>query len=109
MADQIAEAAPAVVVLPVEIDVTNSELALGLLSAALDLGVPLVIADLTATSFCDTSGVRALVQAHEQAGLRGRQLRLAVPMGGSVRRVLELTGLGRRLNVYPGLDEAIAG
>jgi anti-sigma B factor antagonist len=109
MADQIAEATPAVVVLPVEIDVTNSELALGLLAAAMAPGVPVVIADLTATSFCDTSGVRALVQAHEQAGVRGAQLRLAVPRGGSVRRVLELTGLGRVLNVYPGLDEAIAG
>jgi anti-sigma B factor antagonist len=109
MVDQIAEATPAVVVLPAEIDVTNSEFALGLLAAALAPGVPLVIADLTATSFCDTSGVRALVQGHEQAVARGAQLRLAVPPGGSVRRVLELTGLGRRLNVYPGLDEAIAG
>ena len=109
MADQIAESTPAVVVLPAEIDVTNSELAFGLLAAALAPGVPMVIADLTATSFCDTSGVRALVQAHEQAVARGAQLRLAVPQGGSVRRVLELTGLGRVLNVYPGLDEAIAG
>ncbi len=109
MADQIAEATPAVVVLPAEIDVTNCELAFGLLAAALAPGVPLVIADLTATSFCDTSGVRALVKAHEQAGARGAQLRLAIAPGGSVRRVLELTGLGRRLNVYPGLDEAIAG
>jgi len=109
MVDQIAEATPEVVVLPAEIDVTNSELALGLLAAALVPGVSVVIADLTATSFCDTSGVRALVQAHEEAVARGAQLRLAVPRGGSVRRVLELTGLGRRLNVYPGLDEAIAG
>ena len=109
MTDQIAEAKPAVVVLPAEIDVTNSELAFGLLAAALTPGVPLVIADLTATSFCDTSGVRALVQAHQQAGLSGAQLRLAIAPGGSVRRVLELTGLGRVLNVYPGLDEAIAG
>ena len=109
MTDQIAEATPSVVVLPAEIDVTNSEQAFGLLAAALAPGVPVVIADMTTTSFCDTSGVRALVHAHEQAGERGAQLRLAVPPGGSVRRVLELTGLGRRLNVYPGLDEAIAG
>lgn len=109
MADQIAEATPAVVVLPDEIDVTNSKAAFGLLAAALAPGVPVVIADLTATSFCDTSGVRALLQAHEQAGMRGTQLRLAIPPGGSVRRMLELTGIGRVLNVYPGLDEAIAG
>ncbi len=49
------------------------------------------------------------MQAHEQAGARGAQLRLAIPPGGSVRRVLELTSIGRVLNVYPGLDEAIAG
>ncbi len=109
MTDQIAEATPAVVVLPVEIDVTNSELAFDLLAAALARGVPLVIADLTATSFCDTSGVRALMQAHQQAEARGVQLRLAIAQGGSVRRVLELTGIGRVLSVYPSLDEAIAG
>jgi anti-sigma B factor antagonist len=109
MADQIAEATPAVVVLPAEIDVTNCELAFDLLAAALAPGVPLVIADLTATSFCDTSGIRALLQAHEQAAARGAQLRLAIPPGGSVRRVLELTGIGRVLSLYPGLDEAIAG
>ena len=65
MADQITEATPAVVVLPAEIDVTNSELAFGLLAAALAPGVPLVIADLTATSFCDTSGVHPVISQND--------------------------------------------
>ena len=49
MSDQARQVKPVVVVLPAEIDVTNSELAFGLLAAALAPGVPVVIADLTAT------------------------------------------------------------
>lgn len=109
MGDQVTEAVPVVVVLPAEIDVTNSEVAFGLLFAALAPGVGLVVGDLTATSFCDTSGIRALARAQEEAEARETRLRLAIPPGGSVRRVLELTGVIHLLDVYPGLDEAIAG
>jgi anti-sigma B factor antagonist len=95
--------------LPAEIDVTNSEVAFGLLVGALAPGVRLVIADLTTTSFCDTSGIRALAYAQEQIEARNAQLRLAILPGGSVRRVLELTGVIGLLDVYPGLDEAVTG
>jgi anti-sigma B factor antagonist len=109
MGDQVAETSPVVVMLPAEIDVTNSEVAFGLLVAALTPGVHLVIADLTATSFCDTSGIRALAHAQEQIEARNARLRLAIPPGGSVHRVLELTGVIGLLDVYPGLDEAVSG
>lgn len=99
--------APVVVVPPAEIDLTNSELASGMLTAAFMPGVTVVIADMTATVFCDTAGTRALVRAHEEAARRGITLRFAIPANGSVRRVLELTGLIRVLPVYASLDEAL--
>ncbi len=107
MNDQTARTMPIVVVLPVEIDVTNSEQVHDQILAALEPGVDLVIADMTSTSFCDSSGVHALVFAHEAAVARGIQLRLAVSPDGSVRRVLQLIGVGRILSIHSSLSEAI--
>ena len=107
MNDQAARTMPVVVVLPTEIDATNSEQVHDQLVAALAPGVDVVIADMTATSFCDSSGVHALVFAHEAAVARGIQLRLAVPPDGSVPRVLQLIGVGRVLSIYTSLAEAI--
>jgi anti-sigma B factor antagonist len=107
MSEQVSQASPAIVVLPAEIDVTNSGQVLAVLTGALTPGVPLVIADMTSTVFCDTSGVRALVEANNRAETGNIGFRLAIPPTGSVRRVLELTGIIRVLPVYPSLDEAI--
>jgi anti-anti-sigma factor len=108
MNDQTARTAPVVVVLPAEIDVTNSEHVHDQLVAALAPGADVVIADMTSTSFCDSSGVHALVFAHEAAVARGVRLRLDVSPEGSVPRVLQLIGVGRVLSIYSSLAEAIA-
>jgi anti-sigma B factor antagonist len=107
MNDQVARVMPVVVVLPPEIDVTNSEQIHDRLVAAMTSGVDIVVADMTSTSFCDSSGVHAVMFAHEAAIARGVQLRLALSPGGSVRRVLQLIGAGRILSVYPSLEEAL--
>jgi anti-anti-sigma factor len=107
MSDKAARTMPVVVVLPAEIDVTNSELVHDRLVAALTPGVGVVIADMTATTFCDSSGVHAVVFAHEAAVKHGVELRLAVSPEGSVRRVLQLIGVGSVVPVYPSLAEAM--
>ncbi|HEY1626249.1 MAG TPA: STAS domain-containing protein [Streptosporangiaceae bacterium] len=107
MGEQVAEATPVIVVLPDEIDVTNAGQVLAMLAAAFTPGAPVVIADMTSTVFCDTSGVRALVDANDRAVAGDVGFRLAISPEGSVRRVLELTGIIRMLPVYLGLDEAI--
>lgn len=108
MSDQAAQIMP-VVVLPAEIDVTNSAEVHQQLVAALSPGVDTVIADLTSTSFCDSSGVHAIVDAHERAAARDVGLRLAVSPGGSVRRVLQLTGADQVMPVFASVEEAIQG
>jgi anti-anti-sigma factor len=77
--------------------------------AAFQPGVTEVIADLTTTTFCDSSGVRHLLLAHERASASEVQLRFAVPSDCPVRRVLKLTGVHRVLAVYPTLAEAMTG
>ena len=107
MSDQAEQTMPVVVVLPAEIDVTNSELVHQRIVAALAPGVDVVIADMTATTFCDSSGVHAVIFAHEAAVERGIELRLAVSPDGSVRRVLQLIGVGSVVPVYSSLAEAM--
>jgi anti-sigma B factor antagonist len=106
MNDQAAQMVPVVVVLPAEIDVTNSEQVHDRLVAALTPGVNIVIADMTSTSFCDSSGVHAVMFAHEAAVARGVRLLVAVSADGSVRRVLQLSGADRILSLYSSIKEA---
>jgi anti-anti-sigma factor len=91
---------PVIVQLPGEIDVTNAGDALELITAACAPGVTLVIADLTATRFCDCAGLRHLLQASQRAAAAGAEVRLVIAPGGAVSRVIELTDAGRYLTVY---------
>src|SRR5258707_6251622 len=109
MSDQAGQIMSVVVVLPAEIDVTNSDEVHQQLVSVLSPGVATVIADLTLTSFCDSSGVHALMHAHERAAARDVGLRLAVSPGGSVRRVLQLTGADHVIPVFDTVLEAVPG
>src|SRR5262249_26174042 len=84
---------PAVVIArPAEIDMANADRTGQQLRAALSPGVTTVVADMTATRFCDSSGISMLVQAHGQAAANGTELRLVVA-STAVLRTLMLTGL----------------
>jgi anti-sigma B factor antagonist len=98
---------PAVVALPAEIDMANADRVGADLQAAFTPGVTTVVADMTATMFCDSRGIHALVMAHQRAAASGADLRLVVP-SACVLRVLVLTGLDRWLAIYPSLPEALA-
>jgi anti-sigma B factor antagonist len=107
MSEHAAQLMPAVVELPTEIDVTNSEQVYQDLVAAFAPGVDTVVADMTATVFCDSSGVHAIMHAYETADARDVHLRLAVSPSTSVRRVLQLIGVSHLIPVYPSLEEAL--
>lgn len=102
-----APASIAVVRLPAEIDSSNAEHVRERICAALRPGVRVVIADLTATTFCDVAGVRALARARNYAMSMDTEIRLAVGPG-SVLRVLTMVSPGGRFSIYPGVGEAIA-
>jgi anti-anti-sigma factor len=100
---------PAVVVaLPAEIDMANAGRAGQQLGAAFTPGVRTVIADMTATTFCDSSGISMLVRAHKLAAASNAQLRLVVP-SMTVLRALTLVGMDDLLPIYPSLSQALAG
>ena len=107
MTDQAAkDIAPVIVGLPGEIDVANVGHVYDLLSAALDTGTRVVVADLTGTEFCDAAGVRLLVMIRGQAAARDAQLRLVVVPGALLRRLLVLLRADHLLPVYATVQEA---
>jgi anti-sigma B factor antagonist len=98
---------PVIVRLPAEIDIANAEDVGEQLRSAFTHGVTLVIADLTATVFCDSSGLRQLLVAHRRAQARHAQVRFAIPHR-EVLVVLKVTEVDRLLSVYPNLDAAMS-
>jgi anti-anti-sigma factor len=97
----------AVLTPPGEIDASSSgRLREALIDAA--SGHSVVIVDMSANTFCDSSGIRALVIGMQRARDGGRDLRIV--MGGrAVRRIFKVTGVDQVLRIFESLDEAIAG
>ena len=96
----------AVVTLPTEIDITISDQVREDLLAAVNQGAELLIADLSSTTFCDSSGVSALARAFRRAQANGGEMRLVVGTP-AVHRVLSLTGVDRLLTIYPSVTAAL--
>jgi anti-sigma B factor antagonist len=96
-----------VVAAPEEIDMANAkELELALLEAAAN-GRLTIVADLTLTRFCDSSGIRTLVAAHQRARADGGELLLVVP-DAAVVRAFTIIGVDRLIPQFTSLDDALA-
>lgn len=97
----------AVVSLPAEIDISNGEHVCEDLLSAINHGAALLVVDMSATTFCDSAGVNALVRAFTRATATGAGMRLVVP-APNVQRILGLTGVDRLIDVYPSVSAAMA-
>lgn len=106
MGDQTAGDAPVIVALPATIDMASVSVVRSRLAAAVILGAPVIVADLTATSFCDTAGVRCLLAVRDEAAAAGRQLRLVLRPGSLARRIMVLLEADHLLPVYSSVEEA---
>ena len=96
-----------VVTAPEEIDLTNVPgLRAALLEAAAD-GSPALVVDMTRTRFCDSAGLRVLVDVHKRSLAEGGAVLLAVP-AAAVLRVLALTGIDQVIPTFASLEEAVA-
>ncbi|HEX9527861.1 MAG TPA: STAS domain-containing protein [Streptosporangiaceae bacterium] len=96
----------AIMTVPAEVDTSNAaQLREDLLSAVAQ-GASLVIADMSATTFCDSAGVAALVRVVRQAAASGSGLRIAAS-APVVTRVLALTGVDKLIEIYPSVAAAL--
>jgi anti-sigma B factor antagonist len=99
---------PEIVVLPPEVDISNATRFGAELLAAFRPGVAVVIADMTLTDFCDSSGIRQLLIANDRAKSSLAQLRVVVT-SDAVRRVLHVTGVDQVLDIRPSMGAALTG
>jgi anti-anti-sigma factor len=97
----------AIIKFPAEVDVSNADQILQDLAAALAQDASLVIADMSTTTFCDSAGVTALVQAVRKANASGAGLRVATS-APAVTRVLGITGVDQLIEIYPSVAAAMA-
>src|SRR5689334_8246458 len=78
-----------------EVDLSNvSPVRAQLLKAVPNAATALVL-DLSETDHLDSSGVRLIFELSERLESRGQKLRLVVPEGSAVGRVLDITGVHR--------------
>jgi len=96
-----------VVTAPEEIDITNApELRTALLEAAAH-GPGALVADLTRTQFCDSSGLYTLLAAHKRTQGEGGEMLLVIS-GTAVLRVFAITGADRIIPNLASLEDALA-
>lgn len=96
----------AVIRLCAEIDLTVADDLREALLSVLNQGVFALIADMTATTFCDSAGITALIRAARRAGANGAVMRLA-GVAPSVLRVFTLVGIDRMIDIYPSVEAAL--
>lgn len=96
----------AVITMPAEVDASNADQVRKALLSATRPEVPVLVIDMTRTTFCDSAGVHAVITAYRQAAETGTQLRLAVT---TVRRIFTIIGADQLMPIYQALEAALAG
>lgn len=105
---QIAQLAGVVVVVPKgNLDSLTATQVTSALRGLIERGQTKLAMDLGAVIHLDSTGLGVLVAAVKQARAAGGDLRLYA-LRDDVRLILEMTGLIRRITVYPSLEEALA-
>ena len=66
-----------------------------------------VVVDMSQTVFCDSAGIRELVQAQTRARADGGQVRLVVTSDDAVLRVFALTGVDELFQIFSSLPAAL--
>jgi anti-sigma B factor antagonist len=97
----------AVVALPAHMDVSTAGRIGAELLSVIDRGATGLIADMTATIWCDHAGAGAVARAFQRAVTSGTELRLVVT-APHVSRVLSLSGVDRLVPIHPSLEAATA-
>lgn len=70
-------------------------------------GVPRVVVDLTGVEFCDSTGMRAVMEAAREVEARAGVAAIVVPPGGPVDATLVRAGVREFLNVAGSLADAL--
>jgi anti-sigma B factor antagonist len=92
--------------LPREIDLTNADQICADLCAHAIAGTSALIADMTNTRFCDSSGFRMLLEVHDRLTAAAIQFTIVIPTGSPLMRAIHLIGFDQILTVAATTPEA---
>ena len=99
-----AESATTVITTTGDLDLASADALRQALLEHVELGT--VVLDMRGVDFCDSAGLRTLVEAERAARALGFALRLAA-ISASVDRVLELSGAHAVLSTFPDAAAAL--
>ncbi len=82
--------------------------ALELLTDAIGHGETRIVLDLSRLGFCDSEGLRLLIQLQERTAAAGGWLRLAEPSSW-ILQLLAISRLDQEIPIYPSVEDAYQG
>lgn len=86
------------------VDLSNVDDLAQRLEAAVTNRCPGLVVDLSAVTYLDSTGLRLVYRLARQLGDRQQRLRLVVPPGSRITRVLQLAGVGSVAMVVPDMS-----
>ena len=90
-----------------EIDLASADAVGGELATAVPNRALGLVLDLSLTSYLDSSGVSLIFELAERLRRRQQQLRLVVPDGAPLLRVLRIVNAGGVVAIDPSVDAAV--
>ena len=97
-----------VAILAGEVDMTNAEYVREEITAAVSNDTHVLVIDLSGTQYLDSAAIELLFELSRRLGRRRQELRLVVPQGSPLARVLTLTDVGSVAPVHADLAAALA-
>ena len=92
-----------------EVDMTNSAYVGEELTRSVPNDALQLVVDLSETRYIDSAGIELLFDLSRRLGRRRQALRLVLPAGSPLRRVLALTEIETAAPLHDTLDSALAG
>jgi anti-anti-sigma factor len=79
------------------------------LAEAAGADFPVLVIDLSAVTFLDSTGLGGILQAHQRLQRQGRTVKVVAPHGSAAAVLIDLAGLRQKLNVCTTREQALAG
>jgi anti-anti-sigma factor len=92
-----------------ELDMTNCDFVRGELIRAVSGEAEGMVVDLTGTLYLDSAAIELLFELARRLGRRRQQLRIVLPTGSPLQRVIQLTDVKAVAPIHPTLQEALGG
>ena len=96
-----------VITAPAEIDMSSAESLRAALAETAARGHATIVVDLSATRFCDSAGLHALIRAHRTAVAEGGEVRLVIG-AQNVPHIFAITGVDRVMARFSDRAAAVA-